>query len=300
MGMIQAQDFGAAKMAVAMRMKCSSIEKALAKVDKALDEGRITRIHVGRPTWQLVAAEDVRWMCELSRESNARAFSGYCKQAGVEISQEEYAVSFSLIESSLKGGRSLTAQQLKAIFDAEGLNTDRMHLTGYIWMAENRGLICSGKLDGNKSTYALLQERIPDKGPSYSRKEAVVALMTRYFESHSPAKMMDFYWWAGIRAWEATDALLAIYDDLENEILGLVHKDCRRHGKLKGVRLILPAFDEYLVGYTDRSDVLPEKYKRRCITANGLFFPTIMEEGKIVGTVRKGVERYFEKQSGAL
>ena len=165
MGMIQAQDFGAAKMAVAMRMKCSCIEKALAKVDKALDEGRIIRIHVGRPTWQLIAAEDVRWMCELSRERNARAFAGYCKQAGVEITPEEYATSFSLIESSLKGGKSLTAQELKAILAAKGLNTDQMHLTGYIWMAENRGLICSGRLDGNKATYALLKERIPEKGP---------------------------------------------------------------------------------------------------------------------------------------
>ena len=297
MGMIQAQDFGAAKMAVAMRMKCSSIEKALKKVDKALDEGRIIRIHVSRPTWQLVAAEDVRWMCDLSRERNARAFAGYCKQAGVEITPEEYASSFSLIENALKCGHSLTAQELKAVFAAEGLNTDRMHLTGYIWMAENRGLICSGKLDGNRSTYALLDERVPDNGPSYSRKEAVIELMTRYFKSHSPAKMPDFYWWAGLHPCEASDALPAIYDDLENELLGLVHKDCRRHGKLKGVRRLLPAFDEYLVGYTDRSDVLPDKYKRRCITANGLFFPTIMEEGKIVGTVRKGVEKYFEKKA---
>ena len=140
-----------------------------------------------------------------------------------------------------------------------------------------------------------MDERIPEKGPSYSRKEAVIELMTRYFKSHSPAKMMDFHWWSGLHPGEATDALLAIYEDLENELLGLVHKDCRRHGKLRGVRRLLPAFDEYLVGYTDRSDVLPDKYKRRCITANGLFFPTIMEEGQIVGTVRKGEEKYFEK-----
>lgn len=35
MGMIQAQNFGAAKLALAMRMKCSSLEKALARVEEA-------------------------------------------------------------------------------------------------------------------------------------------------------------------------------------------------------------------------------------------------------------------------
>ena len=61
MGMIQAQNFGAAKMALAMRMKCSSIEKALDKVEEALDRGSIIRTNVMRPTWQLVCAENVRW-----------------------------------------------------------------------------------------------------------------------------------------------------------------------------------------------------------------------------------------------
>ena len=54
MGMIQAQNFGAAKLALAMRLKCPSMEKAVSLVEEALDRGSIIRTHVMRPTWQLV------------------------------------------------------------------------------------------------------------------------------------------------------------------------------------------------------------------------------------------------------
>lgn len=292
MGMIQAQNFGAAKMALAMRMKCSSIEKALAKVEEALDRGTIIRTHVMRPTWQLVCAENVRWMNEISRERIRRQVDGYLKQTGTRVGEDEYAHALELMQQWLQGGVTMTSDELREAF-SQHFPIDREHLVAYIWRAENSGLITSGRLRGNHSTYALMDERVPMQEP-VDRKEALRRLARMYWRGHGPATLADFSWWAGLNIGEARDAFLSIVDD--ELVLGCgyaYHKDCRIHGKLAGTSLQLPAFDKYLIGYADRSEALPKEYERRCFTRNGIFFPVRFEAGQIVGSVRGGKETRF-------
>ena len=292
MGMIQAQNFGAAKMALAMRMKCSSLEKALAKVDEALDRGTIIRTHVMRPTWQLVCAENVRWMNEVSRERIRRQVDGYLKQTGTLMSEDEYARALELMHGWLQGGVTMTSDELKEAF-SQHFPIDREHLIAYIWRAENSGMITSGRLRGNHSTYALMDERVPMQEP-VERSEALRRLARMYWRGHGPATLGDFCWWAGLNIGEARDAFLSIVDDeLELRCGYAYHKDCRTHGKLAGTSLLLPAFDEYLIGYADRCEVLPKEYARRCFTRNGIFFPVRCEAGQIVGSVRGGKETRF-------
>ena len=64
MGAMQAQNYSMVKWAVGMRLKSATIQT----VEKALREGEILRTHVMRPTWHLVAAEDIRWMLKLSAQ----------------------------------------------------------------------------------------------------------------------------------------------------------------------------------------------------------------------------------------
>ena len=292
MGMIQAQNFGAAKMALAMRMKCSSIEKALDMVDKALDRGSIIRTHVMRPTWQLVCAENVRWMNEVSRDRIRRQVDGYLKQTGTIVSEEEYGRALELMKQWLKGGKAMTSDELKEAF-SQHFPIDREHLTAYIWRAENSGIITSGSVLGNHSTYALMNERVPIH-ETVCRDEALRRLARIYWRGHGPATLGDFCWWAGLNIGEARDAFLSIVDDeLELRCDYAYHKDCRTHGKLAGTSLLLPAFDEYLIGYADRCEVLPKEYERRCFTRNGIFFPVRFEAGQIVGSVRGGKETRF-------
>lgn len=58
MGAVQAQDYAMAKWAVGMRLASATVRT----VEEALQKGEILRTHVMRPTWHLVAAEDIRWM----------------------------------------------------------------------------------------------------------------------------------------------------------------------------------------------------------------------------------------------
>ncbi len=50
---------------------------------------------------------------------------------------------------------------------------------------------------------------------------------------------------------------------------------------------LLPPFDEYLVGYKDRSAVLDAGQASRINAGGGLLAPTILSRGRVVGTWRR-------------
>ena len=94
MGAIQAQNYSMVKWAVGMRLKSATIQT----VEKALRDGEILRTHVMRPTWHLVAAEDIRWMLKLSAGRIISANESYAKGHDLEISEELYTKSHNLLE----------------------------------------------------------------------------------------------------------------------------------------------------------------------------------------------------------
>lgn len=59
---------------------------------------------------------------------------------------------------------------------------------------------------------------------------------------------------------------------------------------------LLPAFDEYLVGYKDRSAVLEPGYAMRMVARNGMISPIIVIDGQVVGTWK----RVLKKETVAL
>ena len=86
MGAMQAQNYSMVKWAVGMRLKSATIQT----VEKALREGEILRTHVMRPTWHLVAAEDIRWMLKLSAQRIISANDSFAKGYDLDIPNELY------------------------------------------------------------------------------------------------------------------------------------------------------------------------------------------------------------------
>ena len=60
MGAVQAQDPAGARWALGLRLAPLTVTEH--DIDASIDEGRILRTHAMRFTWQLVAADDVRWL----------------------------------------------------------------------------------------------------------------------------------------------------------------------------------------------------------------------------------------------
>ena len=48
--------------------------------------------------------------------------------------------------------------------------------------------------------------------------------------------------------------------------------------------ILLPAYDEYYLGYKNRGSVLDPDYDSSVVSSNGVFRPVILVDGQIVGT----------------
>jgi hypothetical protein len=122
------------------------------------------------------------------------------------------------------------------------------------------------------------------------RAEALGEFVRRFFLSHGPATIRDFAWWTKLPLRDAAIGLAIARDQLEELVVdqtsywmapGLPDRASR------SVHL-LPGFDEYLLGYQDRSAVLAAEHAQTIVPGNnGVFQPTIVSGGRVVGTWRR-------------
>jgi hypothetical protein len=235
-GAVQAQDFNAAKWALALRMR----EATDAAIEEAFNKGEILRTHVMRPTWHFVAPEDIRWLLELTAPRvNLRCGPNYRK---FELDAALFKRSNKIFTKALQGGKHLTRPTLKSMLNADGIYvTDSVRLAHILLRAELDGVICSGPRIGKQFTYALLEERAP-VAKTLNRDEALAELTRRYLRSHAPATLQDFVWWSGLT--------------VEDAKRGIAQVGTPRSGRTKqsspNSAHLLPAFDEYFVAYKDR------------------------------------------------
>ena len=260
-GAMQAQDYTMVKWAVGMRLKSPGIQA----VEKALHQGEILRTHIMRPTWHLVAAKDIRWILKLSAQRIKSANDSYAKGHGLEITEQQYDRSHTVLGNILSGKRSLTKQEIAEHFERSGLLADNYHMTRFM------------------------------SRPELTKEEALARLATAYFRSHAPATLQDFSWWSGLPLTEARQSISLIEPELMSEQWNsqtwYIHDSCRTSGKATGNLHLLPSYDEYLIGYKDRTDVLPKEDYSKAFTNNGLFFPVLLYKGHVVGNWNKASKK---------
>lgn len=277
MGMLQAQEYTMMRWAVGIRLR----QPSMSLFRKAYDSGQVVRTHLFRCTWQLVAAEDLRWMLRLCADKNKKAIRYY----GHDISEKDFGHACDLICQALSGHQSMTKETIIAHLRGLGLSGDAYTMSKYLQMAEVEGLICSGHLDDYQNTYALVDGRIPS-GNEPSREESVILLARKYFRSHSPATLKDFAWWTNLSAGECKNAINSISNELTaeryNDDIYYIHQDCRTKGCRKKI-LLLPSYDEYLIGYKSRHHAIAEQFCQQAYNKNGIFYPVIVQNGDVIG-----------------
>jgi len=290
MGAIQAQDYPMAKWAVATRLK----SKSLISINQAIDEAKIVRTHILRPTWHFVSSEDIYWMIELSK-ARLIAINNSMARA-LDITEEEYTKANKFFEKRLRDNQYLTKQEIRKEVEAFGIQLNENRLNRFLIRAEVEGIICSGANKAGKSTYGLLAERVPYQ-KSILREEALARLCKFYFRSHSPATLEDFIWWSGLSTTEARKAVDSIKADLIEESINgkcfFIYKDYKMINNTAAAEqlTLLAPFDEYLISYKDRSDVLSMKDYPKAFTRYGIFFPVILHNGKVIGNWKRATEK---------
>ncbi len=280
MGFMQAQDYNSFSWAVGVRMKNPSYKKFRME----FDEGRIIRTHLFRNTVQLVAAEDLAWMQTLYYDRVMNTERSWMKKH-IDVDDPLYTELCQKIVTLLEKEHQLTKSQLKERLGAKYQLNDLV-LSHLLRRLEYEGIVCSGPIIGNYPTFALQEERVKQR-VILDREEALATLARMYFQSHAPATLDDFVWWSGLRKTECRQAIEAIKKELVTKKYKsktyYLHEQARTRGFRSGHAQLLPPYDEYLIGYKDRSHVLSPEYSHRAHNKIGIFWPVILVDGTIIG-----------------
>jgi hypothetical protein len=291
LGAIQAQDYAMAKWAIGSR--CNATEK---EIEEAINSGKIIRTHILRPTWHFVSADDIYWMLDVSRPQVKRLFTSLARQHGYDEKKLDQVNS--RIEKLLTGNNHLTRDEIMQELNIHKASGD---LSPVIIMmnAELEGVVCNGKMKGKQITYALLEERVVKPKTAFTKEEALAKLAKRYFESHGPATLHDFSWWSGF---PPTTAKLAI-NSLESELNSVVIDNQKYWFGAHFTEVdnfcesvhFLPAFDEILISYKTREASILLEHQPKAFTNNGIFKPTILENGKVIGIWKRTIKKDHAK-----
>jgi Winged helix DNA-binding domain len=291
MGAMQAQDYDMSKWAIGVRLP----NQTEGIVEAALNNGEVLRTHVLRPTWHLVSPTHIRWMLALSRPQIEKIVAGYNERLGLDYSIRHK--SNQIIEKALEEQPNLTRNELMQALENQGIIASDIRAAHLMFHAELTGLVCSGIRKGKQLTYALLDERAPMTKPLL-RDEALAKLAKLYFQSHSPATLKDFSWWSGLSQTDARKGIDHIKDQLETLQVDKTVYYVFPSKNMKTIQkdiLLLPAFDEYMVSYTDRSAALDPRFAKQAISSNGIFTPIIVHHGQVIGIwKRKMKPKYVE------
>ncbi len=288
MGAMQAQDYHMSKWAIGTRLpNFTDIE-----IEKAIDKGEIIRTHLLRPTWHLVSAEDIYWMLELTAPHVKSSVNSFNKM--LELTDSIFSKSNRIIEKALSGGNHLTREEIMVLLEKAKISTHSFRSTHLMFHAELNGIVCNGARKGKNHTYALLAKRVP-KQKKLSRDEALAKLAKRYFTSHCPATLNDFRWWSGLPAKDARNALEMVKKDFISEKIGeetyLLTNNFSIPKKENASVYLLPAFDEFLISYKDRSASFPFGNHKKVLTNNGIFRPVVVINGHVTGTWKRMVKK---------
>lgn len=288
MGAMQAQDYAMVKWAVGVRLPHSTDQE----IETAINNGEIIRTHLLRPTWHLVSADDIYWLLELTAPRIKASLKPRHQELG--LSETVMTKSRTIIENALSGGRHLTREALIAEFEKANIATDNNRASHLFSRAELDGVICSGTVKGKKQTYALLEERVP-KTSSLPKEKALASLAKRYFTSHNPATLQDFAWWSGLSVGDARQALEMVKSDFVSETI-----DSQTYWFTNSFSMpktdkesvyLLPAFDEFIISYKDRSASLPFENHSKAVSNNGMFWPIIVVNGQVTGIWKRTIKK---------
>src|SRR5579884_4270870 len=213
LGAVQAQDYGAAKWAVGLRLPGATDDD----IEQAMADGAILRTHILRPTWHFVSPADIRWLLALTAPRVHAANAPWYRK--LELDDAIVKQSNDALTNALQGGKQLTRDELASALQQAGIATEGEQRVSNIMMrAELDGVICSGARRGKQFTYALLAERAP-QARALDRDKALAELTLRYFSSHGPATAQDFVWWSGLTIVDAKAGLAMATSYLQQETI---------------------------------------------------------------------------------
>ena len=297
LGAVQAQDYSGSLWAIGLRMKAGTTQ---ALIEQSIVNRTIVRTWPMRGTLHFVAAADVRWLLKLLTPRIISASAA--RQRALQIDAQVLVRSQNLIVQALEGGKQLTRPQLYQILEQGNIiptGQRGIHILGRL---AQEGVLCLGSHHDKQPTFVLLDEWVsPVLTKTLERDEALAELAKRYFIGHGPATLPDLERWAGLKTSDARAGLEMVKshlrrEEVDGQIYWLAQKEPLLPANSPAVSArihLLPGFDEYILGYKERSAVLdPQHFQKVVLGGNGVFMPTMVSNsGRVVGLWKRTLKK---------
>jgi Winged helix DNA-binding domain len=280
---VQAQILPAAGLALRARtegLTAKDIDRA-----RLLDRS-IVLTWAMRGTLHLIAAEDYDWLQPLVIEP--RIANGYrrLKEEGVPTDQPAKAVR--LIARMLEREGPLIRSEIAERLRRQGIRTEGQAIAHLVWLAAAQGVICYGPDRDGEQCFVLVRDWLGKQKP-IEPEAALAELGVRYLTAHAPATPADMAFWSGLRLTDVKRAWTAIQDRLVAlETERGTRWTLRSHEgpAPRGLVRLLPAFDEYLLGWRERDIVASAEQWARVNRGGGWLHPVVLDDGRLVATWR--------------
>lgn len=284
----QAQDFPGALTSIALR----SGAEGRGSILQALNAGTVVRSWPMRGTLHFVAAEDLPWMLELT---GARTISGArARHRALGIDDAAVAHAREVALAALDG-TGLERGELMRVWERAGIATADQRGPHLLWTLALTGVVCLGPVRDGKQSVVRIDQWIGSPRV-LDTDAALTEWALRYFRSHGPATLDDFVWWTKLPVRQARAALEAARPELDRiHVAGLDYfldpgtpALLEQHGRSARGVFLLPGFDEFILGYHNRTAAVAAEFEGRLQPGNnGMFMPTVVDNGRVVGTWRR-------------
>ena len=285
-GAMQAQDLASGMWSLGLRLPgCTEADVLL-----ALEEGRILRTWPMRGTIHLVPSVDAGWMLDLM---GARALAtGPRRRQQLGLSEAYAELATTALVEALRGGRRLTRAEALAVINDAGITTEGQRGYHLLWLSAQTGATCIGPQVAGEQTWVLLSEWVPNPR-ALDRRAGAAELAYRYFRSHGPTTVADFAGWTGLglrvcqQAIADNDGRLTAATLQGQTVWSATEETAAANASSRSTR-VLPGFDEFLLGFKDRSLHVPEGRLDAIVPGgNGTCRTTVITRGGVAATGRR-------------
>ena len=291
LGAVQAQDLRGALTSVALRVAGGTS----AGVRAALDAGEIVRTWPMRGTLHFIPAEDVGWMMAIAGPRMDTGLRTRMALFGIEDFTRVRTHALEVAAEALAGTRGLTRAELSAHWADAGLVREPRAGLFLLHVLCGAGELALGPMAGDEQQVVRLADWVP-RPRTLDPEEGLTEWVRRYVLSHGPVTDQDTARWFGLPLGMVRPALARAggleqldadghtyyLDPAVPELLAEYRREARR-------LMLLPGFDEFMLGYTDRTFAVPPAHIDELVPGrNGVFRATIVKTGKVIGLWRRG------------
>ena len=280
---MQAQDHAGALWSIGARTEGATE----ASIEDALARGAIVRAWPLRRTLHVVAAADVHWLHDLLAPRSIAATLPRARALGIEPAH--LATATKALTAALTGGRRLERDDALTCLDRAGVATAGQRGYHILVRLALEGVLCLGPRAGKQQSFVLVDEWVPKRGPARPRDQALTELATRFFTGHGPATQADLIGWAALTAGDAKAGIAGAGRALTRVDVGGVPHWMAADLDIPPPRPtdvdLLAGFDELVLGYKQRAAFLDPAHADKLVPGgNGVFRPTVVVDGRVVGT----------------